>query len=70
MFKTNVIFLKILVTENNLYSVNFNKNSLKTNTNLWTIFSVFTVPETFYFPTWTVRERWANDERTLNARRT
>ena len=28
-----------------------------------------TVPETFYFPTWTVSECWANVERTLNARR-
>ena len=30
---------------------------------------VHTVPETFYFPTWTVSERWANNKRTLNARR-
>ena len=27
-----------------------------------------TVPETFYFPTWTVSERWTNDERTQSER--
>ena len=35
---------------------------------VYTTIFFLTVPETFYFPTWTVSERWANDERTLNER--